>query len=156
MQVFRTLHLLPVAVAYFLLGRSRDTSLSRVSLVLLSGPLTWLPLSAPGLLGKHKGAPRSFLVAQMVKQCRRPGFNPWVGKIPWRRKWQPTPVSLPGESHGQRIDRLQSMGPQSRTRLSDFTFTFRSLLNFEIQTTRSLLWLLITSANTRIMTANGS
>ena len=27
---------------------------------------------------------------------------PWVGKIPWRREWQPTPVFLPGESHGQR------------------------------------------------------
>ena len=35
-------------------------------------------------------------------QCRRPRFNPWVGKIPWRRKWQSTPVLLPGESHGQR------------------------------------------------------
>ena len=34
-------------------------------------------------------------------QCRRRGFNPWVGKIPWRRKWQPTPVFLPGKSHGQ-------------------------------------------------------
>ena len=32
----------------------------------------------------------------------RRGFNPWVGKIPWRRKWQPTPVFLPGRSHGQR------------------------------------------------------
>ena len=44
------------------------------------------------------------LVAQTVKclQCRRPRFNPWVGKIPWRRKWQPTPVILPGKSHGQR------------------------------------------------------
>ena len=31
----------------------------------------------------------------------RPGFTPWVGKIPWRRKWQPTPVFLPGEAHGQ-------------------------------------------------------
>ena len=31
-------------------------------------------------------------------QCGRPGFNPWVGKIPWRRKWQPTPVFFPGES----------------------------------------------------------
>ena len=30
------------------------------------------------------------------------GFNPWVGKIPWRRKWQPTLVFLPGESHEQR------------------------------------------------------
>ena len=35
-------------------------------------------------------------------QCRRPRFSLWVGKIRWRRKWQPTPVSLPGESHGQR------------------------------------------------------
>ena len=30
-------------------------------------------------------------------QCRRPGFNPWVGKNPWRRKWPPTPVLLPGK-----------------------------------------------------------
>ena len=29
-------------------------------------------------------------------------FDPWAGKIPWRRAWQPTPVLLPGESHGQR------------------------------------------------------
>ena len=47
-------------------------------------------------------------VAQVVKNLpanardMRPGFDPWVGKIPWRRAWQPTPVSLPGESHGQR------------------------------------------------------
>ena len=32
----------------------------------------------------------------------RLGFDPWVRKIPWRRTWQPTPVFLPGESHGQR------------------------------------------------------
>ena len=35
-------------------------------------------------------------------QCRRFEFNPWVGKIPWRREQQPTPGFLPGESHGQR------------------------------------------------------
>ena len=35
-------------------------------------------------------------------QCRRHGFNPWVGKIPWSRKWQPTLVFLPGKFHGQR------------------------------------------------------
>ena len=35
-------------------------------------------------------------------QCRRQGFNPWVGKISWRRKWQPTPIFFPGKSHGQR------------------------------------------------------
>ena len=34
--------------------------------------------------------------------CRGPGFDPWVGKILWRRKWQHRPVLLPGESHGQR------------------------------------------------------
>jgi len=32
----------------------------------------------------------------------RRGFDPWVRKIPWNRKWEPTPVFLPGESHGQR------------------------------------------------------
>ena len=44
-------------------------------------------------------------MAQLVKNClpcRRCGFDPWVGKIPWRRKCQPTPVFLPGKSHGQR------------------------------------------------------
>ena len=38
-------------------------------------------------------------------QCRNHrihGFDPWVRKIPWRRAWQPTPVFLPGEFHGQR------------------------------------------------------
>ena len=38
----------------------------------------------------------------MPEMCRRHGFDPWVGKIPWRREWQPTPVFLPGTSHGQR------------------------------------------------------
>ena len=42
-------------------------------------------------------------------QCKRRGFNPWVGKIPWQRKWQPTPVFLPGEFHGQRSP-VGSMG----------------------------------------------
>ena len=40
--------------------------------------------------------------AWQCKRRRRCGFAPWVGKIPWRRKWQPTPVFLPGESHAQR------------------------------------------------------
>ena len=38
----------------------------------------------------------------LYRRCKRCGFNPWVGKIPWRRKWQPTPVFLAGESHRQR------------------------------------------------------
>ena len=43
-------------------------------------------------------------------QCRRPRFNPWVGKIPWRREGLPAPVFLPGEFHGQRI--LASYSPR--------------------------------------------
>ena len=45
------------------------------------------------------------LVAKLVKNppaMQEPQFDSWVGKIPWRRTWQPTPVFLPGESHGQR------------------------------------------------------
>ena len=38
--------------------------------------------------------------ASQVPQWYR--FDPWVGRIPWDRKWQPTPVFLPGEFHGQR------------------------------------------------------
>ena len=41
------------------------------------------------------------------------GFDSWIGKIPWRRKWQPTPVFLPGESHGQRS--LAGYSPQGYT-----------------------------------------
>ena len=37
-----------------------------------------------------------------ARRCRRCGFDPWVGKIPWRRPWQPIPVFVPGESHGQK------------------------------------------------------
>ena len=42
-------------------------------------------------------------------QCRRPGFDPWVRKIPWRREWQPTPVFFLGKSHGQR--KLEGYSP---------------------------------------------
>ena len=54
----------------------------------------------------------------ICRKCWRPGFDPWVGKIPWRREWLPAPVSLPGESHGQRS--LAGYSPwahNSRTRL---------------------------------------
>ena len=47
------------------------------------------------------------LVAQMVSVClkfRRPGFNPWIGKIPWRRENLPIPVFWSGEFHGQSME----------------------------------------------------
>ena len=46
---------------------------------------------------------RASLVAELVNnppQCRRPGFDPWAGKIPWRRERLPTPAFWPGEFHG--------------------------------------------------------
>ena len=39
---------------------------------------------------------------RVCQQCGRPRFNLWIGRIPWRREWLPTPVFLPGESHGER------------------------------------------------------
>ena len=51
------------------------------------------------------GQPRWLSGLRIYLQCRSfrsKGFDPWVRKIPWRRTWQPTPVSLPGESHEQR------------------------------------------------------
>ena len=46
--------------------------------------------------------PRWLSGKESTCQCRTCRFDPWVGKIPWRRKWQPTPVFLPRKSHGQR------------------------------------------------------
>ena len=54
-------------------------------------------------------------VAKNPCHCRRRerfGFDPWVGKVPWSRKWQPTPVFLPGKFHGHRS--LTGYSPQGR------------------------------------------
>ena len=48
-----------------------------------------------------RGFPGGSEGKKICLQCRRLGFDPWVGKIPWIRKWQPTPVFLPGEFHRQ-------------------------------------------------------
>ena len=58
---------------------------------LQNGPPLWVQMGFPG-----SSDDRFHL------QCERPGFNPWVGKIPWKRGWQLTPVFLPGEFHGWR------------------------------------------------------
>ena len=57
----------------------------------------------------HPGLPWWLRQERIRLQCGRPGFDLWVGKIPWRRAKQPTPVFLPGESHGQR--RLAGYSP---------------------------------------------
>ena len=56
----------------------------------------------PSKQGPRSGLPWWLSGKESTHQCKRRGFNPWVGEIPWRRKWQPTPVFLPGEPYGQR------------------------------------------------------
>ena len=56
-----------------------------------------------GLVGKES--------ACQCRRHKRHGFDPWVRKIPWKKEWLPTPVFLPGESHGQRnVGGLRSLG----------------------------------------------
>ena len=64
----------------------------------------------------HVGFPGGTSDKEAACQCRRHKrrmFNPWVGKIPWRGEWKPTPVFLPGESHGWRS--LAGHSPRGRT-----------------------------------------
>ena len=85
------------------------------------------------------------LVAQLVKNvptCRRTGFNPWVGKIPWRREWQPTPIFLPGES-------LVGYSPQGHKELDTTEWLTLSLSPWEtsLQASRSYVrWCPFSSA----------
>ena len=64
------------------------------------------PQKKCNLLRSHMGFPGAVSGKEPTWQCRRHKrckVSPWVGKIPWRRAWQPTPVFLPGESPGERI-----------------------------------------------------
>ena len=53
-------------------------------------------------------------------------FDPWEGKIPWKRKWQPTPVFLPGKFHGQR--RLVGCSPWGCTQLATTEHEYTPIL----------------------------
>ena len=67
------------------------------------------------MLSHILGFPGDSAGEESACHCRRLGFDPWVRKIPWRRKWQPTPIILPGESHGQR--NLVGYNPPGRERV---------------------------------------
>ena len=59
-------------------------------------------LSISNTLGSNPGLSWQLWGEEFTCQCRRYGFDPQVGMIPWKRNWQPTPVLLPRKSHGQR------------------------------------------------------
>ena len=82
----------------------------------VNGVSRWaVPGEAGGVL--HKPGP---LPVRKGPQEERPGFDPWVRKIPCRRAWRPTPVFLPGASHGQRSLAATVHGiVKSHTRLRD-------------------------------------
>jgi len=72
-------------------------------------------------------------VVKNLPTIKEIGFDPWVGKIPWRKKWQPTPLFLPGEFHGQEPGRLQSMRSRRVGHAlvtNTFTFTARMIFWF--------------------------
>ena len=71
-----------------------------------------------GILGCFPGGASGKEPDCQCKKHKRRGFNPWVRKIPSRRTWQPTPVFLPGDSHGQRS--LEGYSPWGCTE-SDMT-----------------------------------
>ena len=75
-------------------------------------------------------------VGKVCLQCGRTVFDLWFGKIPWRRKWQPTPVFLPGEFHGQRG--LVGYSPWGHKE-SDMT-EWLTLTLMETQTLSTDLW----------------
>ena len=100
------------------------------------------------------GQTMTSLVAQTVKlclQCGRPRFDPWFGKILWRRKWQPTPVLLPGKSHGQKsVVGYSPWGHQESdmTERLHFLSYFLSLVNHvlsELSTMTRLSWVALHS-----------
>ena len=70
---------------------------------------------------QHHGLPWWLRRLRNCLQCRRPGFDHWVGKTPWRREWLPTLVLLSGEFHGQRS--LPGYSPWGHKEL-DTTNTF--------------------------------
>ena len=64
----------------------------------------FIPLYGCIILHLNGGFPGGSAVKESTcqRRCWRCRFDPWVEKIPWRRKWLPTPVFLPGKSHGQK------------------------------------------------------
>ena len=85
-----------------------------------------------GLSSFLRGFPGGTSGKEPTCQCRRhkrPEFDLWIGRIPWRRKWKPTPVFLPEESHGQKS--LAGYGPGGRKELDTTEVTDRRTVSLK-------------------------
>ena len=92
----------------------------------LSDWLDFISLLSQGLFKESCPAPWfegiSSSVLRICMQCGRPGFDTWIGKIPWRRERLPTPVFWPGEFYS--MNYIGHRVAKSRTQLSSFPLTF--------------------------------
>ena len=137
-QVLR--HPMPVFLKQEKKCYSQKTPASR-SLALLHEVVLWA-----GYLN-FLGFPGGSVGIESSCQCRRPGFNPWVGKIPWRRKWQHTP----GNCLGNPLDRGTWQATvhgvtKSQRRPSDYTINrFLDFLSLSFPTCRMGAIILSTS-----------
>ena len=100
-----------------------------MSLISAQGSWRWFAILSYSRISV--GLPWWLTGKEFTCQCRRCRFKPWVRKTPWRRKWQPTPVFLPGESHGQRS--LAGYGPQCPEELDITEVTEHAGTGFQCQ-----------------------
>ena len=110
----------------FPLPISWTTSTGWTLLISTEEGITWLGCFM--LLGRVPGFPGSSVVKNLLANAGYKGdvgSNSWVRKIPWRRKWQPNPVFLPGKSHRQKTCWATVHGiTKSWTQLSDWVCTY--------------------------------
>ena len=92
------------------------------------------------------GLPRWLRAKESICQCRRRrrhGFDPWVRKIPWSKKWQPIVVFLPGKSHGQRsLVGYSPWGCKESDMIEQLGMHARAYCKFSQQHVQGFSWLM--------------
>ena len=113
---------------------AKRTKPSRTPFHVPSAPKPLLRLFPAAQINCSSGFLDSKESAWKCRRHKRHRFDPWVRKIPWRRKWHPVPVFLPGKFHGQKsLQAIVHGAAKSRTWLSDWALAAFPL----VQTTPS-------------------